>query len=213
MRNITLHKIEVRIIESKKGQIFIISDFMDIASYDTVRKSLSRLVKDGKLIRVIRGIYKKPNFNELLRIEVPVAPDDLARAIARSNNWTIGPKGDAALNILGLTTQVPAVYHYISDGPSKKVLYEGVSIEFHKRSNKTVSGYSYKTILIIESIRTIGPEHIDQNVRKIILKKCNVQDLKSLYEDGKRTNKWIQEEIKKILVMGGYNYAQDSITF
>lgn len=104
MRNITLHKIKVRIMESKKGRIFIISDFMDIASYDTVRKSLSRLVRDGKLIRISRGIYKKANFNEFLQIEVPVSPDDLAQAIARLNNWTIGPKGDAALNLLGLTT-------------------------------------------------------------------------------------------------------------
>jgi len=207
MRNITLHKIEVSIIEAEKGRIFIISDFMDIASYDAVRKALSRLVRDGKLIRVIRGIYKKPNFNEFLQIEVPVSPDDLARAIARSNNWTIGPKGDAALNILGLTTQVPAVYHYISDGPSKKVLYEGISIVFHKRSNKIVSGYSYKTILIIESIRSIGPERMNSDVIRGIVNKCSKNDLKSLYEDGKRTNKWIQEEIKKILVMGGYDYA------
>lgn len=93
------------------------------------------------------------------------------------------------------------------------MLYDGVSIEFHKRSNKTISGYSYKTILIIESIRTIGPERMNRNVRMIILKKCNDQDLKSLFEDGRRTSKWIQEEIKRILVMGGYNYAQDSIAF
>lgn len=42
----------------------------------------------------------------LHKIKVPVSPDDFPRAIARSDNWIIGPKEDVALNILGLTTQV-----------------------------------------------------------------------------------------------------------
>ena len=122
-RNITIHKIKGRIQRSKKGQLFILTDFLDLASYDAVKKALSRLAKSGELLRVRRGIYKKPNFNEFLRAEVPASPDELARAIARDQNWTIGPKGDAALNILGLSTQVPAVYSYISDGPYKKIEY------------------------------------------------------------------------------------------
>ena len=67
---------------------------------------------------------------------MPASPDELARAIARDQNWTIGPKGDAALNILGLSTQVPAIYSYITDGPYRKIEYEGITIQFSKRSNK-----------------------------------------------------------------------------
>lgn len=211
-RKIIKNKIKSRIITSDKGTIFLIADFLDIASYDAVRQTLSRLVKEETLIRVMRGIYKKPNYNEFLQYEIPASPDTIARALARANNWTIGPKGDAALNILGISTQVPAVYHYISDGPYKKLKYDNIQIIFEKRSNKVLSGYSYKTILIIEAIRTLGPEHMDDTARKKILSKCNEDDLILLNNDGKKSRRWIYEEIKRILDMGDFDYVGVSET-
>ncbi|MEA1974008.1 MAG: DUF6088 family protein [Bacillota bacterium] len=207
-RKIVINKIKNRIRLSEKGTIFLIADFLDIGSYDAVRKALSRLVNEEILFRVIRGIYKKSNYNEFLQYEIPASPDALARAIARSNNWTIGPKGDAALNILGLTTQVPTVYHYISDGPSKKIKYDNIQIVFDKRTNKVISGYSYKTILVIEAIRTLGPENMNELTRKKILNKCNKNDLMLLNSDGKNSTRWIYEEIKKILDMGEFDYVE-----
>jgi|LGOV01.1.fsa_nt_gb hypothetical protein len=212
-RNITIHKIKNRINEAEKGKLFILTDFLDLASYVSVKKTLSRLAASGEIIRIYRGIYKKSNFNDFLQCEVPVSPDNLAKAIARYNNWTIGPKGDAALNILGLSTQVPAVYRYISDGPYKKIEYEGITIVFTKRSNKDISGYSYKTILIIEAIRTLGPEHVNDQIRHHIAKKCNQEDLQLLNYDGKRSSRWIYQEIKKILEIGGYDYVGVGETF
>jgi len=212
-RNIIIQKIKNRIQEAKKGQIFILTDFLDLASYDAVKKALSRLAKSGEIIRIRRGIYKSPNYNEFLELEVPVSPDDLAKAIARNYNWTIGPKGDAALNILGLSTQVPSVYSYITDGPYKEIEYEGVTIVFKKRSNRNISGHSYKTILIIEAIRTLGKDNINDKVRYLIAKRCNQEDLRLLNEDGKKSDRWIYEEIKKILDFEEYDYAGLSKTF
>jgi len=212
-RKIVVHKIKARIASSENGSLFLISDFLDIASYDAVRQTLSRLAKDECLIRIMRGIYKKPDFSEFMQMDVAVSPDYLARTIARNHNWTIGPGGDAALNILGISTQVPAVYHYISDGPSKKIEYEKITLVFNKRSNKEVSGYSYKTILIIEAIRTLGPNEMNDKIRKIIAKKCSEDDFIQLNNDGKRSRRWIYEEIKKILALGGYNYVGISETF
>ena len=128
------------------------------------------------------------------------------------NNWTIGSKGDVALNILGISTQVPAVYHYISDGPYKKVEYGNILIVFEKRTNRALSGYSYKMILIIEAIKTLGPDHMDDVIRKKILSKCSKRDLIELNHDGKNSRRWIYEEIKKILEMGEYNYVGISET-
>lgn len=212
-RTIIIQKIKDKIQNAKKGHIFILTDFLDLAKYDAVKKALSRLAKTGEIIRIRRGVYKSPNYNEFLQLEVPASPDDLARAIARNHNWTIGPKGDAALNILGLSTQVPSVYNYITDGPYKEIEYEGIIIIFRKRSNRNISGHSYKTILIIEAIRTLGQENINDKARKLIAKKCNEEDLKLLNEDGIKSNRWIYEEIKKILDIEGYDYARVSKTF
>lgn len=211
-RNLIKNKIKSRINDFYKGNVFIITDFLDVGNYDAVKNVLSKLSKEKFIIRVMRGIYKKPNYNEFLQYEIPASPDTVARALARMNNWTIGPKGDVALNILGISTQVPAVYHYISDGPYKKVEYGNVLIVFEKRTNKDLSGYSYKTILIIEAIKTLGPDHMDDVIRKKILSKCSENDLILLNNDGKKSRRWVYEEIKKILDMGEYNYVGISET-
>ncbi len=207
-RNIVINEIKDRIFESNKGQVYTLTDFLDLASYDAARKALSRLEKSGDLIRILRGIYKVPNYNDFLQREVPASPDDVARAIAKERNWTIGPKGDAALNLLGLTTQVPAVYEYISDGPYKNVDYSGITIKFSKRSNKNISGKTYKTILIIEALRTLGQEGVNDTIRNLIAKKCTHEDYGLLFEDGKSCSRWIFEEIKQILLVGGYKDAE-----
>jgi len=212
-RNLIKNRIRSRIINSNKENVFIISDFIDLGNYDAVKNVLSKLAKEKFIVRVMRGMYKIPNYNEFLKYEIPASPDAVARALARANNWTIGPKGDAALNILGISTQVPAVYHYISDGPYKKIEYENVQIVFEKRTNKEISGYSYKTILIIEAIRTLGPEHMSDSIRKKILSKCSYEDLILLNNDGKKSRRWIYEEIKRILDMGEFDYVGTSTTF
>lgn len=207
-RNIVINKIKDRVYESKKGQIFTLTDFLDLASYDATRKALSRLVKSGDLIRILRGVYKVPNYNDFLQEEVPASPDDVAKAIAKERNWTIAPKGDAALNLLGLTTQVPAVYEYISDGPYKNVDYSGIMIRFIRRSNKNISGKTYKVILINEAIRTLGQDGVNDTTRSLIAKKCTQEDFGLLFEGAKTSSRWIFEEIKKILMIGGFEGAE-----
>ena len=105
-----------RIESMAKGEVFIISDFSDLADYATVRKALSRLEEDGKIRRIMRGVYENPKFNDFLGEYVKPHPDKIAKALARNYGWTIVPCGDTALNMLGLCTQAPAVWLYVSDG-------------------------------------------------------------------------------------------------
>jgi len=114
------------------------------------------------------------------------------------------------MNILGLSTQVPAIYEYISDGGYKDIDYNGITIKFSKRSNKNITGKSYKTILIIEAIRMLGKDGVNAVTRNMIAKKCTQDDFRLLFDDGKSCSRWIFEEIKRILEIGGYDNAQVS---
>lgn len=204
MRTMYKDKIKKRIEGMDNGSVIIISDFLDIANYDATKNALSKLEKEKELIRILRGVYKKPNYNKKLQAEIPAKPNEVAKAIAENNNWKIIPKGDSALNYLGLTTQVPAVYMYISDGPSKTYQYEKFKIKFYKRSNKYISGMSEKTALVIECLKTLGVDQIGEKERKIIFEKLSENEKKDLAIEGKQTTRWINEEIVKILRLGGY---------
>ena len=75
-----------------------------------------------------------------------VAADPDAKALARCYHWTIAPCGDTALNMLGLSTQVTAVWSYISDGPYKNYGWDKTKIEFKHRINKEVTSLSQKEL-------------------------------------------------------------------
>ena len=88
----------------------------------------------------------------------------IARAVARSHGWTIVPTGEAALNRLGLSTQVPARWQYLSDGPTKTYSWSGGTIVFKHRTNKETTKLSSKTAMVVQALKALGKEHIDKGV-------------------------------------------------
>ena len=58
--------ISMRIESMPTGEVFIISDFSDLADDAAIRKVLSRLEEDGKIRRIMRGVYDCPEYNEFL---------------------------------------------------------------------------------------------------------------------------------------------------
>ena len=127
--------IKTKISEAQPGAIFIHSDFSDLADSATIRKCLSRMVADKEIRRIKPGIYDKPKYSNFLQENLPPDPDKVAKAIARNFHWTIAPCGDQAMNILGLSTQVPVVWTYLSDGPYKEYDIDKIKISFNSASD------------------------------------------------------------------------------
>lgn len=86
----------------------------------STKPSPSSLCKAGRIRHVCRGVYDHPPFSDLL--QQPLCPDidQVAHALGRKFNWRIQPSGVAALNMLGLSTQVPGRWVYLSDGPNRE---------------------------------------------------------------------------------------------
>lgn len=101
-----------KILETGNEAVFIATDFLDIADYETARKALNRLDSYGKIKKICRGVYYNPKFSELLGEYEAPSPHNVALALARKFNWTIAPSGNTALNQLGLSTQVTAHWTY-----------------------------------------------------------------------------------------------------
>lgn len=182
-----------------RNKVYSTTSFRDFDNYDAVRKALSRLTKEGKLLRVARGFYKPSEYSEFLGEEIAVDPAEVAKAYACANQWTIAPFGDTALNLLGLTTQVPAVYEYVSDGRYMVVvLTDGRKIEFKHKTNREISGKNFITATVIEAINAIGKDKIDDSVRERIRRKLTKEELKIVKKEASTSRNWIYEEIIKL---------------
>lgn len=187
-----------KILEAEADAVFIASDFLDIADYETVRKSLNRLDSYGKIKKICRGVYYNPRFSELLGEYEAPSPHNVALALARKFNWTIAPSGNAALNLLGLSTQVTAQWIYISDGPYNKFSIGNIGIDFKHGSNKEISGMSYKTALVIQALKALGKDNIDEHVITKLKKQLSFEEKKKLIKESKQTTVWVYSVIQKI---------------
>lgn len=187
------------IIDAAPSQtVFVASDFADIAEINTVRQCLSRLEQAGKITRIIRGVYYQPAYSALLDEYEAPSPHHVAEALARKFNWTIAPFGPTALNRLGLSTQVPAKYTYISDGPYNSFTIGKIEIEFKHRSNKEISGMSPMTALVIQAVRELGKDGVDDIAIQRLRRMLTDEQKTALLAEAKQTTSWIYGYIKKI---------------
>lgn len=197
-RTISISQIEDRIRNSPKGTIFVTSDFTDLGSSDAANKALLRLEKAGLIRRILFGVYEYPEYNEFLGEYVESSPDMVAHALARKFGWTIVPCGDTALNMLGLSTQVPAVWLYVSDGTYKEYTYGNTVIRFKRTTNKEISKISYKTALVIQTLKALGKENIADEIINQIASVTTGKEKTAMFAEAKYATSWIYDVIKEI---------------
>jgi predicted transcriptional regulator of viral defense system len=193
-----LKLIRDRINHSDIGTVYVAVDFVDISDKTSVNAYLARLVDEGLIRRVLRGVYDKPEYNDFLEEYVAPSPDKVANALARNFGWTIVPCGDTALNLLGLSTQVPAAWVYVSDGTYKEYTYDNTTIQFKRTTNKEVSKLSYKTALTVQALKALGKDKIDDTVISRLSKLLTAEEKKTMLEEAKAATSWIYEYIKQI---------------
>ena len=194
----TTKRILQRIYGHGRGWVFIPKDFLDIASNAALRQSLSRLKKQGTIRRLMQGVYDYPSFSTLLSAPSSPDPDAIARAIARANGWTILPTGDLSLNLVGLSTQVPAQYQYFSDGPSKRYAWQGGTLVFRHRTNKETTVLSPRTALLVQALKRLGESGTDTAVMVALRKKFSKQELNLALKEARYATSWVYNAIKQI---------------
>lgn len=196
-----MNQIENRIAAAPAGNAFITSDFLDIADTLTINKALSRLAESGAIRRIIRGVYDRPYYSHLLMEFAAPDMEQVATAIARNFGWHIIPCGDTALNLLKLSTQVPAVWQYVSDGPYREYTVGKLQLKFKHASNKDIAAKSYKTALIIQALKALGKERIDDSIRKKLASVLSKDELTTAVSETQRGTVWIYEVLKSIADM------------
>ena len=191
-------ELDKRLSEITPGIPIVASDFSDIANVRTIRELLNIRIRNGTMRRIMPGVFAVPRISKLLNSEVPVTPEALAKAIARNHNWTIAPSEQTALNALGLSTQVPATWKYISNGPYKIYNIDDVAIQFKHTTNKNISSMSPTSSLIVQALKALGKDGITSDTLEKIAKRLTNDDAKRLIDDTSRTTAWIRDAIREI---------------
>lgn len=193
------NKITNRIRGKGSGWAFSPRDFLDLGERSTIDSALHRLAQKGQLRRVIRGIYDYPRFSELLQQQLSPDLDQVARALARKFGWRIQPSGATALNLLGLSTQVPARAVYLSDGPDRSYQVGTTSLVFEHTALKEAGFKLKESGLIVQALRSLGQDRITPEVISKIRAWLPASLRPKILADTKTATGWAYAAIQQIV--------------
>jgi len=199
MENSISGKIRQRIKSGKSGKIYFAKDFSDIGNDELINKALFRLEKNKTLVRLSHGIYLCPVVDKKNGLLYP-SPEKIAKAIAKRDNARILPTGSHAMNLLGLSTQVPMNVVYLTDGSPRKVNIGNRKITFKKTSPRNFK-YKGKIIpLIVGTLKEIGEDNISEEqlkqLEKVLL---HSEKKKILLKNANLAPAWIKKMILPLI--------------
>ena len=98
----------------REGGLLSPKEFLHLASRAAVDQTLTRLTREGKLLRIARGAYAMPVASRFG--DRPPSTTAVVEGIALANGEVVVANGAAEANALGLTTQVPTREIFLTSG-------------------------------------------------------------------------------------------------
>jgi hypothetical protein len=192
------NKVSARIYGNQRGWAFSKIDFLDLGSDADTRKALSKLATKGTIRRVLLGVYDYPRISS--RLDEVMGPDldQLARGLARKSGWRIQPSENTALNLLGLSTQVPTQSVYLSDGVSKTYEVGNRQLVFKKKTLKESIFKHKESELVVQALKALGKERIDETVLRKLASQWTPTLWNKILRDTKTAPAWVCDVIRNI---------------
>lgn len=186
-----------RIEAMPEDSIIFRSDFPEYHA-EFVGATLSELSVEGLLVKLAQGIYAKP-IKSRFGVVLP-SVDKVIQAIAARDNAQVLPSGMTALNVLGLSTQVPMNYTYLTTGSERTLKLANCHIILKRGVPKNFCYETHLVALLVQALRTLRQKNVTneelQTISSLISKE---PDKESLRRDVDRMPAWMKRIVKPIL--------------
>lgn len=139
-----------------EGGLISPKEFLHLASRAAVDQALSRLTRQGKLLRVARGAYTRPVSSRFG--SRPPSTEAVVEAIESVHGEIVVPSGAAEANAMGLTTQVPTREVFLTSGPSRKLHLGKRTVELKHASRWQLALGKHPAGRAIRALSWLGPE-------------------------------------------------------
>ena len=172
----------------------------DFPEYHTefVGSILSELTTEGMLVKIAHGIYAKPRRSKF-GVVLP-SVDKVVQAIATRDNAKVLPSGMTALNALGLSTQVPMNYTYLTTGSERTVNLSNRKVVLKRGVPKNFCYGTRLISLLVQALKALKKENVGDSelnvIRQLVLKET---DKETLVKDVDMMPAWMKRIIKPMI--------------
>lgn len=166
-----------------------------LGSRPAVDQALSRLARRGQLLRAGRGIYVRP-VESRFGVRAP-SVEKVIEAVAAQRGETIVPSGGAAANTLGLTTQVPVRWVYLTSGPSRMLRLGRQTVELKHAPQWQLVLPGRPAGQAVRALAWLGPTKARETMHRL-KRTLPATELDALAAVGPRLPSWLAEPVSQI---------------
>ena len=192
--NITLRE---RIEALPEDSVLFRSDFPEYHS-EFVGGTLAELTQEGMLVKLAQGVYAKPRRSRFGLVLPSV--DKIVQAIAARDNAEVLPSGMTALNVLGLSTQVPMKYSYLTTGSERIIKLENQEIRLKRGVPKNFCYETKLIALLVQALKTLKQPNVGEEELQVIRSLISREpDRSALAKDVDMMPVWMKRIVKPML--------------
>ena len=187
------HPLEIlrRVAEKGRGWAFTPHDFADLGDPRSIGMALTRLVRDGKIRRIARGLYDCPHPHPVLG-EAGATSDAVVDAVARSRHLRLLPSPQVAANQLGLSSRVPSRMIYQTDGAPAKVVLGNWQIVFRRNTGRRLALAGRASGLVAQALRDVGRDKVTTDVIEHLRHRLDADAKEQLMADVTLVPAWMR---------------------
>lgn len=177
--------------------MFVPAEFLHLGSRGAVDVALHRLVRQGSIRRLARGLYDFPEEHPVLGPLQPSA-EAVAQALAGRDCTRLQPAGAYAANLLGLSEQVPAKVVFLTDGPSRTVTIGASTIQLRQTTAKNMATAGRLSGLLIQALREIGKQHVAPERLAHLKQTIPLEERRDLLKDIRLAPAWMHSIFREL---------------
>jgi hypothetical protein len=178
-----------------EGTPLAAKELLHLGSRAAVDQALSRLTRQGSLMRAGRGVYIRP-IESRFGTRPPVA-SKVVEAIAAQRGESVAPHGASAANELGLTTQVPVREVYLTSGRSRRLQLGAQVIELRHVPTWQLVLPGRPAGAAIRALAWLGPKRAGEALRTL-QRKLPPSELQAVVGARGRLPTWMAQEVSAL---------------
>ena len=109
--------------------------------------------------------------------------EQVAAAIARNLQREMQPTGNAALNYLNISTQIPARYAFLWDGRTQDFKIGTRTIHFRSAAKRDFTPRLPESRMLVQSLRALGTGPMDAEIKTVLKRRFDQEQWTKIRSD------------------------------
>jgi len=159
----TMQVIRKRVSQVQRGNPFTNTQLLKLGSRASVDKTLSRLVTEGVIQRITRGVFVRPKES---RFVGDVMPDvaKIIKVMAKDHGETIQVHGAEAARRFKLVTQMPTTPVFYTSGPTRQLTIGNLVVSLRHASSRKLLLAGKRPGLALSALWYLGKNNVNADV-------------------------------------------------